>query len=389
MKESFLIQTGGKTLRIYRRKTPKGLTDNFFVRYADNVKSLKTSLESIAADRARMWFRKLTEEAWARKLGIIPEDRKPTAERKDLTIEKAIELFKAHRNEGTHQINPKTVDANCACLRSCCLKALGKDWQTKPLTALNRSFITNVRKAFYKSKGLNISKDEDLSLNGTINSTIAQARSVFAKAAMHCFEGYKIPDLSEWLEMANLDEEDHRFEPLTPNEEEAIMTRLNPDHKDWPGFRIAIAVEMARYCGLTKKEIEAISWDWITPDGTQIIVKRREGFRTKRNTKNGDIPLNPERFEKWKAWANGDKSGIQQKRPDDRIVGAIGRPASEWLSIYLNPNRTKKLHDLRKQAGSDFYQKTKDIHMTSRFLRDSIKTIIKHYVSPLDSAPSL
>ncbi len=56
------------------------------------------------------------------------------------------------------------------------------------------------------------------------------------------------------------------------------------------------------------------------------------------------------------------------------------RAANGWIAGFFGGERKKRLHDLRKQAGSDVFKASKSLTAAAAFLRDSEETARKYYL---------
>lgn len=116
----------------------------------------------------------------------------------------------------------------------------------------------------------------------------------------------------------------------------------------------------------------------------------KPAFVAKNNAKYGDIAISPVAVARWRgALPNNSPFGyIMPATSDTDRKNRIYRSANKWLSAFM-PDRTKRLHELRKQAGSDVAERTGSIKRAADFLRDSVATAEKHYASMLTPTPSL
>ena len=64
------------------------------------------------------------------------------------------------------------------------------------------------------------------------------------------------------------------------------------------------------------------------------------------------------------------------------------RRVNTWLSNYI-PDRTKKLHELRKQAGSEVLMRNKSPLEAAKFIRDSVETTLNYYANLLEDVEGL
>jgi len=77
---------------------------------------------------------------------------------------------------------------------------------------------------------------------------------------------------------------------------------------------------------------------------------------------------------------------IPRKNETD-IINAVHR-ANAWLRRYL-PERTKALHELRKEFGSQIYAATGSLSAAAEALGDTLETARAHYLTQLQPTKAL
>ena len=315
--------------------------------------------------------------------GIAPIDKLPElARHKSLPTIGQVHGAYLNEREGLGRIGKSAVKTNAAALMRIAGCLSSERSAGLPVSMLTECAVLGWMHCKYIDSAEEFG--EDLNLNGSINSGLSQARSVFCKTSGKIWEahGWDVP--AGLLTGPVLDVADTRFQPIPGHIDSQMMLaaarELEPDPR--------VIYQLARFCGLTRKEIHALEWGWIEKDGDRYVINlcRRQGFKTKRGTKDRRVPLSGNRYRQWIEWLQpGELSG--------RVVtaGSNGENFNKvcaWFSSYV-PGRSKKLHELRKQAGSEIYNQTKDVIIAANFLGDSVNTAIKHYVSPLENAPAL
>lgn len=301
------------------------------------------------------------------------------------------------------------------------------------LDKIKPSIVTQWRELCYEKKRLEIAKtkgingdgideihfkfgeNEDIELNYSLNSVFRQAKSVFSKNALKLYEdkGWKIPQsIHDFCAVGFLKQMDTSFVPIPPDIDERIKLACNMSlsgaaeteirkanlYNFIPAKNVAVAVELARFCGLTAKEIAWIRWEWFegSNEAPAIAIRYRPAngdipaWGSKGDKKNGLIPVKPERLARWRKALNADnkKSGyVFDFSSKTGRVEFITRTVSKWVAQFL-PDRNKKLHELRKQAGSEVATK-EGIFAAAKFLRDSVAVAEKHYASLLKRVEAL
>lgn len=386
-------------------------------------RACKTHDERVASIRAAEIVRKLT----SRRDGAIPAPL-PTPytpehrQRGNIpTIAQAINAYLSGITTASGgNCSARTAKNNTLALKRIIAATLDINAST---ARLNADTLHAWRANHYAQRGLNIAQTQDLALNYTLNSDHNSARAVFGARARQLYAklGLIIPPcVDEFCTAPKLPEKSTRFTPI-PTEIDAQIRALctiaidrairKPSSREtWEAARtplpdapvpepdIAVAVELARYVGLTASEIAAVAWNWIETrrNGTFVCIQPRPAhagkpaFVAKNNAKYGDIAISPTAVERW-------RKTLRTNSPFAHIIPAtsgtdrhnrIYRAANKWLAKFL-PDRTKRLHELRKQAGSDVAERTGSIKRAADFLRDSVATAEKHYASMLTPTPSL
>ena len=282
------------------------------------------------------------------------------------------------------------------------------------------------RKRLAKERGIDDSSDngelrfkfgenEDLELNYTLNSIFRQAKSVFSRNALRMYEakGLKIPqNIIDFCSTGFLKQMSTNFVPIPQETDDKIklacemsLTNAGDNERRNAGIdniippkSVAVAVELARYCGLTVKEIVGIRWEWFegTKDAPVISIRYRPAagdvpaWGSKGDKKNGIIPVRPERLARWRKalCAEKKKHGyVFDFASDTKRKDFVERTVSQWVAQFL-PDREKKLHELRKQAGSEVATK-EGIYAAARFLRDTVIVAERHYASLLKQVSAL
>jgi len=289
----------------------------------------------------------------------------------------------------------------------------GGNWRDIPINKLSAEFLTEWRRRRYAMVGKDFDRDadQDLYLNGRLNSMVQDMRGVFSRRAMVVYRsvGFALPEALEsfrqapGLQSANRGfielpgDVDRRMQWLA---QAAIHRARGVDYRVpavdeglVPSAAVAVAYELARFAGLTMKEIEAVRVDWFG-EGLEYVEIRAyseaEGgkFVTKSNSKNGRVPLAAARARYWLE-ALGVESGpvFAGSRHYVRKRLLEGE-ANGWIAGFL-PDRVKRLHELRKQAGYDVFRAHGSLTAAARFLRDSEATAQSFYLPRRHDAGAL
>ena len=295
-------------------------------------------------------------------------------------------------------IKPRSARQNTqALLRIVSLVHPKKDPRSLRPGALTGHTVLKWRKARYAERGLSFPEDLDLNLNLSLNSELRCARSVFSKQARRWLYGkMNLPDLDEFMKVAYLDQKATGYQPILPSviekmkKDAAKLAELNP-----PNYRLYVIWELAFYCGLRSNEILELRWSWIEPRNEDFAIgiidrpaNEKLGIPQCRVKTAGWVPVSAERVKRWKKWfptVGPADYVVPGKHKTDREI-AVQREACDWVGQFLEEDplpRVKRLHELRKHAGSMIY--TRDgVAEAALFLRDSVQTTLKHYAHLLN-----
>lgn len=261
------------------------------------------------------------------------------------------------------------------------------------LDELTEGVVLEWRRARRKAAG--VPEDGDVRHNGSLNSALANARSVFSKQALFLYadEGLVMPDLSRFLGVSRLREMRTYWTPIAPEvmaamDERALAELRLMEPRAW------VAYEMARWCGLRQSEILACRWDWLEGmdgpgDVVQVAVihraatEARPGFVPK--VRDRRVPVTAQRVAAWRtAVGYGEPDGLViPGRTETERRDVVARVACAWIAEFL-PDRKKRLHELRKQAACDVATREKSIAEAARFLGDTIAVAERYYAHLLN-----
>jgi hypothetical protein len=236
----------------------------------------------------------------------------------------------------------------------------------------------------------------------TINSTLAQARSVLSPKVAHLYEGLELPDLSGFRAVRKLKiEADLSYKPLPQicldaierdaqllrDGQSAVAAAAGVTPEEQPPVYLVYLL-MSRL-GLRNSEAWAARWSWIErrPDGSaELVIERRADF----------VPKNK------RARRQDIDTGLLQELdrfralPDAWIVPGATRTIryticqrliNKWLRPLMPVGREKCAYELRKHAASIIVSRAESegggIAAAARFLGDTIATTEQHYGSYL------
>jgi|GEM_PF-2901071 len=274
-----------------------------------------------------------------------------------------------------------------------------KDWESFEVSKILPAFIDVRRAQLYSEKGLEISKNKDLILNYSVNSDITQALSVFSISALDLYEskGYNLrPVVSALKKVRKLPSKNPEFAPVKQNID-ALMIRLadvslgakmplkDSELELVPNPQVAVVFELARFCGLTVKEIKNLKWSWCDDVQGRITIAGNRDFSTKRNSKDRIIPVSPDRIKRWKTALGGEANDFVIDNPiKTQRTDIVERDSNKWIKSFIGDKR-KGVHEMRKMATSDFLRSTNgDVFKVAKIIGDDPRTMLKYYAAVLD-----
>jgi hypothetical protein len=281
-------------------------------------------------------------------------------------------------------IKERSVAGNVQALKRHVRRA-GEDPDKLRMDQLSEALVLRSRKAFYEERGEDWD-DQDPSLNYSLNSEHNQASSVLGVKASRCWEGWrKMPEVIGFNRAPRLPQKHTEFLgiPTMAEMDAAALAWRETEPVGW------VCYELARWAGLRCGEVAAFEpGRWLVERGGTIMLDVRPRGRSecgdglswspKRN-KARAVPLRPERVAAWRAAFGG-------AWPEGYLVpGACLDAREKWLARVVNgwiapwlPDREKRLHELRKQAGSEVYT-TQGAAAAAEFLGDTLETTMRHY----------
>ncbi|MDR1192128.1 MAG: hypothetical protein LBK60_10805 [Verrucomicrobiales bacterium] len=283
-------------------------------------------------------------------------------------LAKLVELYRAHA-----AVRHRTKVNNINALRNVCFLVLKKELADLKADALTASLVRD-----YQAAKLRAAKTEKQRASAEVsaNSTLRQARSLFAKKVMHLYDDLTLPELTGFKNSATLSETKiHGFVPF-PFTKWFGFCRVVRKIKDSDAAAWRLFVMMSKL-GMSNREAFFATEDWIEPrHGYRVMsVKIREDFAPKSKNRVRDIPMSEKTY------------ALLRGRPVPNAMHIV--PEGRFAAMRLNklfrqyfPNRQKGIYELRKHAGS--LVATRDgILAAAKFLGDRNETAEKYYVALL------
>lgn len=283
-------------------------------------------------------------------------------------------------------VKPMTRDKNVSALRSFLRSATGKtgkkDVDDLRVNLLSRELVL----AYQRAREAAADPDDELEQEAVAigaNSTLTQARSVFAAKWMDLYKDLKMPDLAEFRAVPRLKvEANTSYVPLSQGQLDAMEKAAKGVKETQPGVFVAYIL-LARL-GLRNSEASSARWHWLErqQDGAAMLaVIRRTDFVPK-NKSGRRVPVARETVRILDEFRRGE---------DDFILPADSKTERvEWtferLNALLRPiigDRQKCAYELRKHAGS-IVASRQGLEAAKAFLgHHSIQTTERHYATYL------
>lgn len=255
-------------------------------------------------------------------------------------------------------------------------------------TVLTETTLDAWRAARYRNDGLDYLKDINLRLNYALNSEYTAAKSVFSKNGIKIYKklGLKLPELDGFCLSGHLKDEAPKFEKIPAD----ILDKMDAAAVKMKEIRprIAVVYEMARFAGMRSDEIQNCRAHWFVFDGDKCKLDIRyrdprtepEEYHPKASPRR--VPVDPDRVKGWFDLL-GIIPGSQTLLIDGRTVTErreiVERETNGLIAAFL-PDRKKRLHELRKQAGTEVSERAGNPIAGALFLGDSIQVAINHYL---------
>ena len=388
----FRTGINGITMDIFKRGKKGLYTLRMQVNGFRTCRSLQTTVKATALERAKLMAEELrrSESGWSKfEVVKVAKDFALISE-----VEKAYKVWAPGRSPLPH-VRATNLQKLRQVVRVAADVAAGRDWSTVLLSA------DLVRKYQDAVVARAVEDDADVgTAKRTANSTLTQARSVFA--SLEAFKGLKLPELKGFLEVPRLKlAEAEKLQPFQPftREEVATLQREMERRRDAGEHAVWLMYLLMLHCGMRNEEVQFCKREWfdVRADGSVWVrIVRWPYYFPKASL--GEIPVPP-----W-VWAEVDRLAPRANLPavdgelekDAWILGGrtltdrediAKRRINEAVKAAL-PERTA--YDLRKMGGSNYYLQTRDILATARWLRHkSSKTSETWYVGLIDKLEPL
>lgn len=221
----------------------------------------------------------------------------------------------------------------------------------------------------------------------TINSTLAQAKSVVGKRATHLYTELYVPDFSGFTSVPDMAvDRSAGYEPWPAEIHAAVLADSKRLEREQP--LVYRAFWLMYRLGLRNVEVAAARRSWLTRfrDGTsEFDLRRQADFKTK-NRRYRTIALDVETTAEIIA-VIGDEGS-----PDEFIINLpmktqreeiCYRAINRWLRPFLGTTRNKCAYELRKEAASIIADRPESegggIQAAADFLGDTIAVTEAHY----------
>lgn len=335
-------------------------------------RSTKTTEKAVAKKRAAALYEKFVA-------GHFGELERKKLTNDYATFAKIVELY---------QPNPRVVRAstrskNVSALRSFLRVATGK----KEVDGLKVSILTkDLVVAYQRAREAAADPADELEQEAVAigaNSTLTQARSVFAPRWMDLYASVKMPDLTDFRTAARLPVEvDTAYVPLSQGQLDAIEKAVKEVKAKQPTVFVAYVL-LARL-GLRNSEAANARWNWLErqQDGSAALAVIRRADFVPKNKMGRRVPVAKETLEVLDEFRRGEDDFII---PSDLVT-----ERQEWtfegLNGLLRPiigDRQKCAYELRKHAGS-IVASRQGLEAAKAFLgHKSIQTTERHYATYL------
>ena len=223
----------------------------------------------------------------------------------------------------------------------------------------------------------------------TVYSMLTGARCLFAHRGW--IRECKLPsELEKFLhdETAVRDDSDLEGEPL----DAATVAKM--DQETFAAREILPALwrayALCRYLGLRPGEASETCGAWFTREEEGLILtvcNRTIPYEfTVKNGRTRRLLVSDWLAPYFEELRPEEYAALDHKAPTVREKH-IGRTLSTWVRKYI-PDRTKSVYELRKLAGSDVLNSTKNWSLVALFLGDTVETVRRYYARWRIAAPS-
>ena len=380
---------GGRRRKLIRRKPGGPFHVRFQHRGKDILRSLGTTIEYVAKDKAKQIIEAIINEDVCTSRALkVRSDYSTLREIAEIYIEKF----------GRDARRRRTARNNVGALEKIVRVASGMTLENARSSILTgelvRKFEAAEQKRIVQDKRGYVDQESELRVRTSISSWLKQARSIFKKTHMSWFDGFAIPDLESFRDQGVTLPDRPRPRPLDQGVIDSIIAAVPMLARDNP--RCYIAHLLFSRLGMRNAEQKAARKSWIVCDPTRgggklgVIYRPEEGFKPKKKTERW-IPIGPSVLsEIEKHWTpSPDADYLVPAAHKTERADIIDAQHSTWCGQWIQ-NRSKVSYELRRYAGSLIYRKTGKIEHVQQFLGHAdLKTTMEWYWYLLEETPAL
>jgi hypothetical protein len=301
-------------------------------------------------------------------------------------------------NPPVRSVNPLVAKRNKLALEMILREATGREnvRDDRAVDVLTSRLLRTWIKQRLAKAGTNYLLQEKASV--TIDSTMAQARSVLSPKVADLYADLVMPDLTDFRSVRKVGGKvDATYKPLPQGVIDAIEVdaKLLRDGESEEAKAAGLEPELQRQVylvyllmsrlGLRNSEAFAARWSWIEREMTgaaQFVIERRADFvpknkRARRQEIDGQVLMEIDRYRSVpEAWMIAAATMTDRKRICERAI-------NDWLRRFMPLGREKCAYELRKHAASIIVSRPESegggIAAAARFLGDTIATTEAHY----------
>lgn len=375
----------GRRRRLYRMSHNGPFYVRFLYKGKDHPRCLGTTFEHLAKDKAKAIIDAVYK-------GDLEESRRLKMASDYSTLRDICYVYRVRY--GTNAKRKRSAQTNIGALEAMVMaNGIG------PLNMVRSDVLTGrfVRRFEEKQEERierdgagNMLQSSELTVRSYTASRVKQAKSIFKRSWMSWYEGLSLPDLTKFREQGVTAPKRPKPRPLDEGVMEAIL-------KDAPNLEarspaLYVTFLLFSQLGLRNGEIKAARRSWIRrhADGSGelgVIYRPEENYEPKAKTE-GWVPINAAVLAELDRIYFGNRKPETGKEEDDFLVPAankterakiVDRQHSKWCGQWIK-ERSKVSYELRRYAGSLYYQQTRDLGKVQKFLRHAdLKTTMDWY----------
>ena len=271
------------------------------------------------------------------------------------------------------QIRKRTKTNNINALRNICFQVLGQELDAVKVDVLTAKLVRD-----YQAQKVGAANTEKMRISAEVsaNSSLRQARSIFAKKVLHLYDDFTLPDLSGFMKTPGMTETKvHGFVPFPFKKWLGFCRQVRKlKDTDIPAWRLFI---MMSKLGMSNRETYYAEESWIEKRGDAhvMVIKIRDNFAPKSKNRIREIPMSEKTASLLKGQASTKATHIS---PEGRLAAIR---LNKIFRVYF-PDRQKGIYELRKHAGSIVASRD-GLLAAAKFLGDRSETAEKFYVALL------